>query len=603
MNPATSADIERKRIEELLREPEEGFRALFDHSNDGILIADAEKKRFVIGNQTICRMLGYSPDEIKDLGVMDIHPPEDLPYVIDQFEKQARKEIDIAKDLPVVRKDGSIYYADVSAFPITLAGKTFLVGAFRDITERKRAEESLRQSEERFRVLFEQAADIILLLEITSEGIPVIRDANSASFRLLGYERDELIGRPVSVLEAAPDASKVVEERREAVLSESGKKIFEARHRCKDGTIVDFECSVTEMQTGSKTFAISVERDITERKRVEKQAKERMKELRAFYGLAELTEREGITLDKLFQEFTGILPKSWRYPEIACARIVVGESEFRTENFTESPWKQSAPVKVNGSVVGRVEVCYLEEKPEEDEGPFLKEERLLIDAIAERIGRIYERKRIEGSLQESEQRFRALFDHSNDGILIADAEKKRFVIGNQTICRMLGYSPDEIKDLGVMDIHPPEDLPYVIDQFEKQARKEIDIAKDLPVVRKDGSIYYADVSAFPITLAGKTFLVGAFRDVTERRQAEAERERLIAELQEAATHVKTLSGLLPICASCKKIRDDKGYWNQIEVYIRDHSQVDFSHSICPDCAQKLYPEVYGKMMSRKENPP
>ncbi len=75
-----------------------------------------------------------------------------------------------------------------------------------------------------------------------------------------------------------------------------------------------------------------------------------------------------------------------------------------------------------------------------------------------------------------------------------------------------------------------------------------------------------------------------------RKQAEEERERLIAELQKALSEVKTLSGLLPICASCKSIRDDKGYWKQIESYIKDHSEAEFSHGICPDCIKKLYPE-------------
>jgi PAS domain S-box-containing protein len=144
----------------------------------------------------------------------------------------------------------------------------YLSTIMRDISDRKRAEEALRQSEERSRILFEQAADIILQLEITPEGIPVIRDANSATFRLLGYERDELIGQPVSFIEAAPDVSEVVAERRQNVLSGMGT-VFEARHRCKDGTIRDFECSVAEMQVGSKTVGISVERDITDRKRAE----------------------------------------------------------------------------------------------------------------------------------------------------------------------------------------------------------------------------------------------------------------------------------------------------------------------------------------------
>jgi DNA repair exonuclease SbcCD ATPase subunit len=73
---------------------------------------------------------------------------------------------------------------------------------------------------------------------------------------------------------------------------------------------------------------------------------------------------------------------------------------------------------------------------------------------------------------------------------------------------------------------------------------------------------------------------------------EKEREKLIAELQDAVAKIKTLSGLLPICSSCKKIRDDKGYWKKIESYIRDHSEAEFTHSMCPICAKKFYPELF-----------
>jgi hypothetical protein len=81
----------------------------------------------------------------------------------------------------------------------------------------------------------------------------------------------------------------------------------------------------------------------------------------------------------------------------------------------------------------------------------------------------------------------------------------------------------------------------------------------------------------------------------ERRRAQVDKDNLIIELQDAAAKVKTLSGLLPICSSCKKIRDDKGYWNQIESYVTHHSKAEFSHSICPECAKNLYPEHYKKM--------
>ncbi len=87
-------------------------------------------------------------------------------------------------------------------------------------------------------------------------------------------------------------------------------------------------------------------------------------------------------------------------------------------------------------------------------------------------------------------------------------------------------------------------------------------------------------------------------EIIESRKAskrhEEEREKLIGDLQEALSKVKQLSGLLPICASCKKIRDDNGYWNQIESYLREHSEAEFSHGLCPECAQKLYPPLHLK---------
>lgn len=94
-------------------------------------------------------------------------------------------------------------------------------------------------------------------------------------------------------------------------------------------------------------------------------------------------------------------------------------------------------------------------------------------------------------------------------------------------------------------------------------------------------------------LAGP-LLARAIRYAIERHQILEERKQLIRELQEALATVKTLKGLLPICARCKKIRDDQGYWNQLEIYIEAHSDAAFTHGICPDCKTKVYPELYGE---------
>ncbi len=110
--------------------------------------------------------------------------------------------------------------------------------------------------------------------------------------------------------------------------------------------------------------------------------------------------------------------------------------------------------------------------------------------------------------------------------------------------------------------------------------REVDMA-----AMKAGASDYLDKGEI-----GPSLLERSIRYAIERKRTLEEQIRLISQLQEALAHVKQLSGLLPMCASCKKIRDDKGYWNQLEAYISDHSEADFSHGICPECVRKLYPE-------------
>ena len=133
---------------------------------------------------------------------------------------------------------------------------------------------------------------------------------------------------------------------------------------------------------------------------------------------------------------------------------------------------------------------------------------------------ITERKKTNDALKESRDQLEAIFDSANDGILVADAQTKQFLTGNRTICTMLGYTIEEIIKLTVNNIHPAKDLPHVIDQFEKHARKEIELATDIPVLKKDGTVLYADINMSLVTINGKKCAIGLFRDVTERRHIE-----------------------------------------------------------------------------------
>ena len=179
---------------------EQTLRAILDSAADGMLLVEMETRLFVHSNKAISRMLGYSPEEIRGLSIADIHPAEDLPRVLEQFEKQFRGEITVARDIPMKRKDGSVFYADINSAPVELEGRPHLLGIFRDITERKLMEASLRQSEERYRSIFQGAGEGILINEIETMKIKYV---NPAMCQMLGYTEDEL--KRMTVRDIHPD--------------------------------------------------------------------------------------------------------------------------------------------------------------------------------------------------------------------------------------------------------------------------------------------------------------------------------------------------------------------------------------------------------------
>ena len=189
---AAARDVtEHKKAEEALKESEQRFRYIFDNAADGIVLANVESGKFHNCNKMFCRMLGYRLEEVKNLGIEDIHPKDDMARIKDLFERQARGEFTLARDIPVKRKDGSIFYADINSIPIILAGKNYLMGIFRDITERREAEETLRQSEAKYRTLLENLPQKIFLKDKNS----VYISCNENYARDLKIKPEEIAGR------------------------------------------------------------------------------------------------------------------------------------------------------------------------------------------------------------------------------------------------------------------------------------------------------------------------------------------------------------------------------------------------------------------------
>lgn len=185
-----------------------------------------------------------------------------------------------------------------------------------------------------------------------------------------------------------------------------------------------------------------------------------------------------------------------------------------------------------------------------------------------------------------------LFQNSLDGLLVTMPDGS-VLDANPAACRIFGRTREEIVRhgrQGLIDVSDPR-LAVLI-----ALRARTGMAHgELTGRRQDGTLFPIEVSSVVFQLAdGAPRTCMIIRDVTDRKAAEVERELLIGELQQALARVKSLSGLLPIRASCRKIRDKQGIWHEMEMYIRKHTEADFSHGICPECRLALYPETLPK---------
>jgi len=210
---------------------------------------------------------------------------------------------------------------------------------------------------------------------------------------------------------------------------------------------------------------------------------------------------------------------------------------------------------------------------------------------------ITERKRVEEELWRSKEWLSTTLRSIGDAVIATDT-KGHITFMNPVSQILTGWEQEEAvgKPLReIFNIINEKTGEQLEDPVAKVIREGsvVGLANHSALLAKDGTVIPIDDSGAPIKDENGNLIgvVLIFRDITLRRRSEEERERLILELQEALAKIKRLKGLLPICAYCKKIRDDQGYWNQIEAYIAEHSEADFSHSICPECAEKLYPGV------------
>jgi len=274
---------------------------------------------------------------------------------------------------------------------------------------------------------------------------------------------------------------------------------------------------------------VVVSRDITERKKAEKDKDrilhnfdERVKELSCLYGIDEIVKRENAAVEDILKEVVRLIPPSWQYPEIAGSRITFEGTEYKTRIFKKTKWMQKADIIVNDKKVGTVEVCYTDKKPIKDEGPFIKEERNLINAIAKRLGDFFERKKVEEALKQSEEKFRSLVETTSDWVWEVD-QNTTYTYASPKVKDLLGYEPEEVTGKTPFDFMPPDEAERVTrllkDIFESQSSFA---GLENTNLHKDGQHVVLETSGVPIFDAGGNFMGyrGIDRDITERKQAE-----------------------------------------------------------------------------------
>ena len=193
-------------------------------------------------------------------------------------------------------------------------------------------------------------------------------------------------------------------------------------------------------------------------------------------------------------------------------------------------------------------------------------------------------------------RLAAIVDSTDDAILSMDLNGQ-VQTWNDAAELIFGYSADEMVGGNISTLVPPDKARELRDVLEKLRSGQHAQRLETTRTHKDGRIIEVSLTISPIKdEQGNVVAASSIsRDITERRRMEREHLKLIKQLQGALSEVKQLSGLLPICANCKRIRDDQGDWQQVEVYVHAHSQADFTHGICPDCTKTLYPGIYERM--------
>ena len=494
------------------KQAEEKQQAIIKTALDGFWTCNLDGK-FLEVNDSYCKMIGYTREELLKMSIQDIEAVENPEQTAQRIKKIAEEGSD-RFETQHKRKDGKVIDIEISVnCPNAGEGQMFVF--VRDITGRKRAQEALRVSEEKYRSIFESANDLILLIDDKGK----ILDVNSKMEDITGFTREEIVGNTVfSLTQILTEESlaKVKETFKNRMLGLSVPP-YEIEIVKKDGQTAQFEVNARVLQMGGKiTGDLAILRDITERKQMENALRESEEKFsRAFHASPEIiaitTMKDGkyVEINESYTLYTGytrdeLADRSsvdmniWAKPGDREKMLRILEEKGRVRNI-EFDFRIKS---------GEIRTWLFSAEPITIEG-----EPCLIGASID----ITERKRVEVALANEAVRRRILIEQSRDGIVILDQNGKVYE-ANQRFADMLGYSLEEVSQLHVFDwefLYPREQTIEMIktvdekgDHFETQHR------------RKDGTIFDVEISTNGATFAGQKLIFCVCRDITGRKQME-----------------------------------------------------------------------------------
>ncbi len=532
-----------------------------------------------------------------DLVLLDVVLPDIYGY---EVCRRIKAESDLAGTLVILissldtHEDHETHGLEIGAdgYIARPVSNNNLLAHIKSLLRLKAAEDRLRQSEMKFRTV----ADFTYDWEYWIAPDGGILYMSPSSERITGYRRDEFVNNPELLIEIIhkDDRRNATDHLNHIDLSDAHIVDFRIITRNGEDRWIAHQCQPI-FDDGGKFLGRRVSnRDITDRKRAEEELTRSEARLRSYFQFP-IVGMAITSLDKSWLEVNSAL----------CAMLGYSQQEMRGMTWSQltHPDDLGADVAQFSRVLaGEIDTYAMEKRFIHKNGQIIwtalsvscvRKPDGSLDYTMALLQDITERKRAE----ETAWRLAFIVESSDDAI-ISKTLDGTITSWNGGAERLYGYSAKEIIGQPISTLLPPEILDDLPDILTRISRGEVVRHFETKRRTKDGRIVDVSLTISPIkTREGK--IIGASstaRDITERKLLEKERQKVFVELQKALSEVKKLSGFLPICSSCKKIRDDKGYWKEVERYIGEHSEAEFSHSICPECMRKLYPEYADEVL-------